>query len=344
MPYYINCPNRLTISGFCYIIKEYVIFLCALAAQKGENDLLSVIIPSYNEEGNVVRAADEVSKLLEDNAIDYELVFVNDGSSDKTWEMINGLAQSRDHIVGVNFSRNFGKESAIFAGLEVAKGDACVLLDCDLQFPPEVIIDMYNIWKNNDVDVVEGRKKSRGKENIVYKAFSHLFYKMINGSSGLDMRAASDFKLMDRAVVDSLNAMPERLTFFRAMSSWVGYKTEKVYFDVRDREVGESKWTVGKLIKFALNNITSFTSAPLQIVTVCGIVTFIISVIMGINTLYNKFFGDASAGFSTVIILQLFTSSIIMFSLGIIGFYISKIYEEIKQRPRYIIKEIVKKD
>ncbi len=311
---------------------------------KGEICLLSVVIPSYNEEGNVVNTADVVSQLLEDNGIDYELVFVNDGSTDKTWEIINGLAMSRDHIVGVNFSRNFGKESAIFAGLETAKGDACVLLDCDLQFPPEVIIEMYNIWKNNDVDVVEGRKKSRGKENFLYKAFSLMFYKMINSSSGLDMRAASDFKLMDRAVVDSLNAMPERLTFFRAMSSWVGYKTEQVYFDVREREVGDSKWTLRSLIKFALNNITSFTSAPLQIVTVCGIITFLISVIMGINTLYNKFWGDASAGFSTVIILQLFTSSIIMFSLGIIGFYISKIYEEIKQRPRYIIKQIVKKE
>ena len=306
--------------------------------------MLSVIIPSYNEEGNIINTADVVSKLLEDNMIDYELVFVNDGSKDKTWELINELATTRDHIVGVNFSRNFGKESAIFAGLEVSKGDACVLLDCDLQFPPEIIIDMYRIWENNDVDIVEGRKKSRGKENFLYKAFSLMFYKMINSSSGLDMRAASDFKLMDRAVVDSLNAMPERLTFFRAMSSWVGYKTEKLYFDVRDREVGESKWTLRSLIKFALNNITSFTSAPLQIVTVCGVVTFLISVIMGVNTLYNKFWGDASAGFSTVIILQLFTSSIIMFSLGVIGFYISKIYEEIKQRPRYIIKQVVKKN
>ena len=320
--------------------------LCLLlqASERRGRILLSVIIPSYNEEGNVVNTADVVAQLLEDNQIEHELIFVNDGSTDKTWDMINTLATTRENIVGVNFSRNFGKESAIFAGLEVAKGDACVLLDCDLQFPPEVIIEMYNIWKNNDVDIVEGRKKSRGKENILYKAFSLMFYKMINSSSGLDMRAASDFKLMDRAVVDSLNAMPERLTFFRAMSSWVGFKTEKVYFDVRDREVGESKWTLSSLIKFALNNITSFTSAPLQIVTVCGIITFLISVIMGVNTLYNKFFGDASAGFSTVIILQLFTSSIIMFSLGIIGFYISKIYEEIKQRPRYIIKELVRKD
>ena len=337
--------KTLTIKAVCYIIKRYVVILCLhLRTIKGENELLSVIIPSYNEEGNIVNTADVVSRLLEENGIDYELVFVNDGSTDKTWELINELATTRDRIVGVNFSRNFGKESAIFAGLETSKGDACVLLDCDLQFPPEVIIEMYNIWENNDVDIVEGRKKSRGKENFVYKAFSHLVYKMINSSSGLDMRAASDFKLMDRAVVDSLNAMPERLTFFRAMSSWVGYKTEKIYFDVQDRQVGESKWTVRKLIKFAINNITSFTSAPLQIVTVCGVITFLISVIMGINTLYNKFWGDASAGFSTVIILQLFTSSIIMFSLGIIGYYISKIYEEIKQRPRYIIKQIVKKD
>lgn len=303
-----------------------------------------MVIPSYNEQENIVKAADEVTQLLESNNIAYELIFVNDGSTDKSWEIISGLVKLRKNIVGVDLSRNFGKESAIFAGLEIAKGDACVLLDCDLQFPPEVIIDMYNIWKNNDVDIVEGRKQSRGKENVVYKGFSHLFYKMINRASGLDLNAASDFKLMDRAVVDSLNAMPERLTFFRAMSSWVGFKTERVYFDVRDRNAGQSKWTAGKLIRFAMNNITSFTSAPLQLVTICGVITMIISVIMGVNTLYNKFFGDASAGFSTVIILQLFTSSIIMFSLGIIGFYIAKIYEEIKRRPRYIIKQIVRKD
>lgn len=305
--------------------------------------MLSVIIPSYNEEGNIEKTASVVGKLLRDNKIDYELIFVNDGSKDATWELISGLAKTDEHIVGVNFSRNFGKESAIFAGLETAKGDCAVLLDCDLQFPPETIIEMYHIWENNDVDIVEGRKNSRGKENPVYKLFSLWFYKLISGSGGLDMQSASDFKLLDRAVIDSLNRMPERLTFFRAMSSWVGYKTEKVYFDVVDREIGQSKWSVKSLIKFAVNNITSFTSAPLQIVTACGVITFIISIILGVNTLYNKFWGGADAGFSTVIILQLLTSSIIMFSLGVIGYYISKIYEEIKQRPRYIIRDIVTK-
>lgn len=306
--------------------------------------MLSIVIPSYNEEGNVENTARVVSGILEKNGIKFELIFVNDGSSDKTWDKISAMAKSRENIVAVNFSRNFGKESAIFAGLEVASGDACVLMDCDLQHPPEVIAEMYRIWKNNDVDIVEGRKKSRGKENPIYKGMSLFFYKIINRSSGLDMEAASDFKLLDRKVVDALNRMPERLTFFRAMSSWVGFKTEKVYFEVAERAEGESKWSAKSLIKYAVNNITSFTSAPLQIVTVCGIITFIISVILGVNTLYNKIWGNSAAGFSTVIILQLLTSSIIMFSLGVIGFYLSKIYEEIKSRPRYIIRDIVKKN
>ncbi len=302
--------------------------------------LLSVVIPSYNEEGNIENTARVVGEILDKNMIPYELVFVNDGSKDKTWEILKALSERDAHVTAVNFSRNFGKESAIFAGLKTARGDAVVLMDCDLQHPPETIVEMYNIWKNSDVDVVEGRKKDRGRENAVYKAFSLWFYKLIGSSSGLDMRAASDFKLLDRCVVDSLNEMPERLTFFRAMSSWVGYNTEKVYFEVADRAEGESKWSVSSLIKYAINSITSFTSAPLHIVTVCGVITFLISLILGVHTIVNKILGNSEAGFSTVIILQLLTSSIIMFSLGIIGFYLAKIYEEIKKRPRFIIRNV----
>ena len=306
--------------------------------------MLSVIIPSYNEERNVENTANVVSKLLEENKIDYELIFVNDGSKDGTWDILSSMAKNREHIVAVNFSRNFGKESAVFAGLEVAKGDACVIMDCDLQHPPKVIIEMYNIWKNNDIDIVEGVKSDRGKENAVYKGFSLLFYKLINKASGLEMTGASDFRLLDRKAVDALNRMPERLTFFRAMSSWVGFKTEKVYFEVADRTEGKSRWSLKALIKYAVNSITSFTSAPLQLVTLFGTVTFIISLILGAETLYNKIWGGSAEGFPTVIILQLLTSSIIMFSLGIIGFYISKIYEEIKYRPRYIIREKISKE
>ena len=292
--------------------------------------MLSIIIPSYNEEKNIENTANVVADIMNENNIDFEIVFVNDGSKDKTWEL---------NIVGVNFSRNFGEESAIFAGLKEAAGDACVLMDCDLQHPPQVIVEMYNIWKNNDgIDVVEGRKSNRGKENPIYKCFSLLFYKLIKSASGLDMKASSDFKLLDRKVVDSLNEMPERLTFFRAMSSWVGFNTETVYFDVAERFEGESKWSLKSLVKYAVNSISSFTSAPLHIVTVIGFVMLLCSIALGIQTLW-KFAHGSSEGFTTVILLILLTSSLIMISIGIIGYYISKIYEEIKCRPRYIISE-----
>lgn len=304
--------------------------------------MLSIIIPAYNEEGNVYKTASVVTKLMKDNSIEYELLFINDGSSDKTWDKLCVVSEEFENITSINFSRNFGKEGAIFAGLKYATGDACVVMDCDLQHPAEKIVEMYKIWQNNDVDIVEARKTFRGKENILHKAFAKLFYMIIKSSSGIEMQGASDFKLMDRRVIDALNNMPERLTFFRAMSSWVGFKTEKVYFEVAEREVGESKWSAKSLIKYAIRSITSFSSIPMQVVTFCGFILFLITVILGINTIYNKLSGQSLEGFSTVILLQLFTSSIIMFSLGIIGYYLSKIYEEIKNRPRFIINEIKK--
>lgn len=302
--------------------------------------MLSVIIPSYNEQDNIHVAAERISGIMQDNGIDYELIFVNDGSADHTWERICEEALQNDNIRGIRFSRNFGKESAIFAGLKYSVGDACVVIDCDMQHPPEVILQMYELWKNNDVDVVEGKKSDRGKENLLYRAFSKVFYRLIKGASGIDMTAASDFKLIDRKAVDALLEMPERLTFFRAMSGWVGFKSESVYFDVAQREKGRSKWSVRSLTKYAVDSITSFTSAPLHVVTVCGVLMLIIAAVLAANTLYNKIVGNSLEGFTTVILLQLLTSSIIMISLGIIGYYLSKIYEEIKRRPRYIVSEL----
>ena len=154
--------------------------------------MISVIIPAYNEEKNISIAAQRITSVLDENGIDHELIFVNDGSADKTWEQICAESAKDSRVKGICFSRNFGKESAIFAGLKYAKGDAAVLIDCDMQHPPETIVEMYNIWKNNDVDIVEGKKASRGKENIIYKAFSKMFYGLIKRASGLDMTAASD--------------------------------------------------------------------------------------------------------------------------------------------------------
>ena len=216
--------------------------------------LLSVILPAYNEELMLAKAAEVISEILRDAGIGYELVFVDDGSKDGTWHQIELAAQKDSSITGIHFSRNFGKESAMMAGLANAKGDCCAVMDCDLQHPPETLVEMYRLWEQG-YEVVEGVKKSRGKESIMHRASAGMFYKIISRATQIDMSRASDFKLMDRKAVDALLEMPERNAFFRALSSWVGFKSTSVEFDVREREAGESKWSTKALVKLSLIHI-----------------------------------------------------------------------------------------
>ena len=301
--------------------------------------LISVIIPVYNEGSLIDTNAHIVHKLLDDHNIKHELIFVNDGSSDNTWEEIMRISKEIGSMRGICFSRNFGKESALCAGLSSALGDACVVIDGDLQHPPELIPKMVDIWYNNDVDIVEGIKSSRGKENIFSKVFAKLFYGTLEKASGINLDMASDFKLLDRKAIDAWKTLGERNTFFRGMSTWVGFKKEVIYFDVQPRSQGKTKWSFKSLLGLAVNAITSFSSAPLQIVTILGVLFLIGSVILGIQTIYNFIVGTAVGGFTTTILLLLITGSGIMISLGIIGTYIAKIYDEVKCRPRYIISE-----
>lgn len=300
--------------------------------------MLSVILPAYNEEKMLRKAAKEISSILEAASIEYELIFINDGSKDNTWIEIEKVATENPCVVGIHFSRNFGKESAMFAGLANASGDCCAVMDCDLQHPPEILVDMYRLWEDG-YEVVEAVKRSRGKESFMHKASAGLFYKIISRAVKIDMSRASDFKLMDRKAVDALLAMPERNSFFRALSSWIGYNTISVEFDVQEREEGESKWSTWSLIKYAITNIVAFSAAPMQIVTVAGVFVFVLACVMGVQTIWKFIAGYAVEGFTTVILLILLIGSVIMISLGIIGYYISKIYEEVKRRPRYLISK-----
>ena len=303
--------------------------------------MLSVVLPAYNEEQMIKKTSQVVGDLLEKEQIPYELVFVNDGSKDHTWEKILELKEERAHIKGVCFSRNFGKEGAVFAGIAQAEGDCIAVMDCDLQHPPETLIKMYRLWEDG-YQVIEGVKASRGRESFIHKMFAKTFYSIISDATGIDMSRASDFKLMDRQAAEEFLKLPERNVFFRALSSWVGFKTTYVEFDVQEREAGESKWSFKSLVQYAVNNITSFSAAPMQIVTFFGVVFFVFAVLLGIQSLYMYFSGHAVAGFTTVILLVLFVGSILMFSLGVIGYYIAKIYDEVKMRPRYIISEVIK--
>ena len=301
--------------------------------------MLSVILPSYNEEKMIPVAAETLTGILDEAQIPFELLFINDGSKDNTWAEICAARERDPRVCGVCFSRNFGKEAAMFAGLEKARGDCCVVLDCDLQHPPEKIVEMYRLWEQG-YEVVEGIKEDRGEETALHKFASNSFYDLISRATGMDMASSSDFKLLDRKVVDTLNALPERNVFFRALSFWVGFKKAEVHYRVQERTEGVSKWSTKSLIKYAITNIASFSSAPLHVVTVMGVLMLIVAVVFGVISLVQKIMGTAQPGFTTVILLLLIIGSFLMISLGIIGYYIARIYDEIKGRPRYIISRI----
>ena len=302
--------------------------------------MLSVILPAYNEKDMIPVAAETLAGILDKEGIAFELLFVNDGSTDGTWDAICRAREKDPRVCGICFSRNFGKEAAMFAGLEKARGDCCVVLDCDLQHPPEKIVEMYRLWEQG-YEVVEGIKEDRGQETGLHRFAANSFYGLISRATGMDMASSSDFKLLDRKVVDTLNAMPERNVFFRTLSFWVGFRRAEVKYDVRERTAGESKWSTRALIKYAVTNIGSFSSAPLHLITVMGVIALIVAIVFSVVSLVQKLMGVALGGFTTVIILLLLFGSLIMISLGIIGYYIARIYEEVKGRPRYVIEEFL---
>ncbi|WP_300846536.1 glycosyltransferase family 2 protein [uncultured Acetatifactor sp.] len=299
--------------------------------------LLSIVLPAYNEEQNIPNTVKVLTGMLTENAIDYELVFVSDGSRDATFAQIQKAAEENPKVRGAEFSRNFGKEAAIFAGLSLAAGDAVVVMDCDLQHPPEVVLEMWKLWRGG-AEVVEGIKESRGRESLAHKLSAGLFYKVMSRLIRMDMNASSDFKLLDRKVVDVLLGLPERNTFFRALSFWAGFRREYVSYQVQERQFGESKWSTLSLMKYAVTNATSFSTLPLQLVTVMGMASILFSVVLFIQTFVKYLSGTAVEGFTTVILLILVIGGFLMLSLGIIGHYIARIYEEVKGRPKYIIR------
>lgn len=301
--------------------------------------LLSIVLPAYNEEQNIANTAKVLSGLLEKNEIDYELVFVSDGSGDGTYSEILRAAKDNPRIKGAEFSRNFGKEAGIFAGLELTAGDAVVVMDCDLQHPPEVIPQMWKLWQQG-AEIVEGIKLSRGKESLPHKLSAGLFYKVMSRLIKMDMGSSSDYKLLDRKVVNVLLELPERNTFFRALTFWAGFRTETVQYEVQERQYGESKWSFWSLMKYAIANATSFSTLPLQLVTVMGAVSILFSAVLAVQTLIKFLTGTAVEGFTTVILLILIIGGFLMLSLGIIGHYIARIYEEVKGRPKYIISRV----
>lgn len=308
---------------------------------RSQESKLSLVIPVYQEGSHIRSSITVINKILIDNQIRHEFILIDDGSKDNSWKEMKKLTEELDNVTALRLSRNFGKESALCAGLECADGDMVLVMDADLQHPPTIIPEMVKAWREEGYDVVEGVKSTRGKENPIYKACAKFFYYIIYRTSDINLGKASDFKLMDRKVIEAWKEMPERAIFFRGMTAWLGFDRKQIDFDVADRVNGKTKWSLLRLIRLAVDAITSYTSVPLHCITVLGVVMFFGAFLLGIQTLYMKFAGKATSGFTTVILLLLIIGSSIMISLGMIGIYLTKIYKEVKGRPRYLVSKCI---
>lgn len=304
---------------------------------------LSLIVPCYNEEAVLEEFYKVTKQVLNELPMEKEFLFVDDGSKDATCEILETLSNDNEDVQFLSFSRNFGKEAAIFAGLRSATGDAVVVLDADLQHPPEVIYKMYDLWKEG-YEVIEGTKSNRGKENPLHRAFAGTFYKMISGFMGIDMNNSSDYKFLDRKVVEVLCSLKERNTFFRALSFWVGFRTTTVSYEVRERIAGKTKWSPFSLVRYAFRNLISFTFAPLYMIAGVGGAFCLLGLWLAIDAVVDHFAGITVDGYPTLIVLLVIATGCILLSIGIIGVYIAKIYDEIKERPQYIISKKSKRE
>jgi len=317
---------------------------CNRHFKMAKKQTLSIVIPLYNE-GPVVnlllQRLEEVSKTIKEQV---QVVFVNDGSSDNTWLIMADYQPKAFKSKLIDLSRNFGKEAAVTAGLDEADGDAVVLIDADLQDPPELIPDMIEAW-HNGADIVNMQRATREGESWFKKYSANLYYRLLNRLADCDIpENVGDFRLLSKRVVEQIQKMPERNRYMKGIMSWPGFNNTIIKFNRAPREAGESKWNYFQLLKLALSGITSFSITPLRLVFSVGFIVAAGSLLYGIFILIRTLiFGDPVSGFPTVIITQLFIAGIQLISIGVVGEYVGRIYIEVKARPTYLIKDILEK-
>lgn len=303
---------------------------------------ISILIPAYNEQAVLEQLYHRLGKLANDNkSYDFEFLFIDDGSRDKTLEIIRDYSISDNRVAYVSFSRNFGKEIAMLAGFDHVTGDATVIIDSDLQDPPELIPRMIKYWEEG-YDDVYAKRESREGETWFKKASSRWFYKILQKSTNIPIQIdTGDFRLLDRRCIEALKQIRESQRYTKGMFSWIGFKKKEIVYNRDSRVAGTSKWNYAKLINFAIDGITSFTTAPLRISSYLGfIVSLIAFIFIFVIIIKTTLYGDPVAGYPSLMAVILFLGGIQLLSLGIIGEYIGRIFNETKQRPLYFIKEI----
>ena len=305
--------------------------------------LLSVIVPCYNEEENVADFYHELLKnetFFQGKGIELEILYIDDGSKDKTVEEVKKLRTMDERVHLLSFSRNFGKEAAIYAGLQKAKGDYVVLLDADLQDPPSLLPEMYS-YIEQGYDSVATRRVSRKGEPKIRSFFARVFYRLMNTISRTEIvDGARDYRLMTRQVVDAILAMTEYNRFTKGIFGWVGYETKWLEFENVERKKGETKWSFWKLFLYSIEGITAFSTAPLAIASIMGVLFCFVAFLLIIVTIIRKLlFGDPTSGWPSLVCIISLVGGVQLFCLGIVGQYLSKTYMEVKKRPVYLIKE-----
>ena len=306
-------------------------------------ELLSVIVPSYNEEENIFDFYEELMKnapFFQSRELDVEVIYIDDGSKDKTAEKVKELAARDARVHLVSFSRNFGKEAAIYAGLKKAKGDYSVLMDCDLQDPPALLPDMFR-YVDEGFDSVATRRVSRKGEPPIRSLFARMFSRIMNKISKTEIvDGARDYRLMKRQVVDAILAMAEYNRFTKGIFGWVGYETKWLEYENVERKKGETKWSFWKLFLYSLDGITAFSTVPLAVASFMGVLFCGLAFLMIVFTIVRKLiFGDPTSGWPSLVCIILLCSGVQLFCLGIVGQYLSKTYMEVKKRPIYLVKE-----
>jgi glycosyltransferase involved in cell wall biosynthesis len=301
---------------------------------------LSILVPVYNEAEVITEFLQQLKPILDALRCDTEIVFVDDGSSDDSCDVINASAPISDSQKLIKLSRNFGKEAALCAGLKSVSGDAVIIIDADLQDPPELIPTMVHAWQSG-ADVVNMCRSKRNGESWFKKFSAKCFYRLLKVLSDTDIpENVGDFRLISRATIDVINAMPEKNLYMKGILSWPGFKTETLYFERQARCSGESKWPFFKLLKLALDGITSFSTKPLQLATWFGALLAASAFVYGLFVVVKTvLWGEAVAGFPTLMVVILALGGFQLLSVGIMGAYIGRIYTEVKNRPRYVIQE-----
>lgn len=303
--------------------------------------IISVIVPCYNEEKAIMSFYNEIFYVIEDiKKYDFEIIFINDGSKDNTFEVLKILSNKDNRVKYISFSRNFGKEAAMLAGLKSSKGEYTVLMDCDLQDPPRLLPEMISIMESG-YDSVATRRCSRKGEPPIRSIFARTFYKIMNKISQIDIvDGARDYRMMSRKMLDSILELQEYHRFTKGIFGWVGFETKWIEYENVERVEGETKWSFGKLVLYAIEGIVAFTTVPLRLASLTGGVISILSIIYTIFiVIKTMFFGVDVPGYASLISIIMFLGGIQLIALGIIGEYISRTYMEVKRRPHFIIKE-----